>query len=234
MSRMRFLGALGFYLLLLSGCLVTRDQIRETTARPSESSNSTPQVTPAQVTKAAQAARVDELEESLRQAMGRVEVLENQLSQMQSAQQSEQTKAADGAEVQQKLQAYEEALRSLEAQVQTLQSELNKAQTQTPAKPPFPTKPDATSEKAEKSGNFANAEEAFNSKDWKKAIVGYQKYRDLNPKGKWYSEATYKIGVSFQELGMNAEAKAFYDEVIAKFPNGKMAEKAKYRLKSLK
>ncbi len=219
-------------MLILSGCLVTRDQVRESPTRTPSPSDS---VSPAQINKAQQAVRVDELEESLRQALGRVEVLENQLSQVQQSQQSagssETMKAADA---QQKFTAYEEALKSLEAQVQTLNQELQKAKAPAAGAQAKSSSIAEKSDKSDKNGNYASAEEAFNSRDWKKAIVGYQKYRDLNPKGKWYADATYKIGVSFQELGMNNEAKAFFDEVVAKFPAGKPAEKAKYRLKNLK
>jgi TolA-binding protein len=45
--------------------------------------------------------------------------------------------------------------------------------------------------------------------------------------------ATYKIGVCFQELGMIEEAKAFYDEVIAKYPKSNEAAKATSRLKAM-
>jgi TolA-binding protein len=81
---------------------------------------------------------------------------------------------------------------------------------------------------------YETAEANFQKKAWKDAIVEYQKYRDRNPKGRHYSESTYKIGVCFQELGMRDEAKSFYSEVIAKFPKTKSADKAKIRLKQIK
>jgi TolA-binding protein len=78
------------------------------------------------------------------------------------------------------------------------------------------------------------AAEMFSGKKWKDAAAAFQKYREAFPKGKAYSDATYKIGVCFQELGLKDEAKSFYDEVVAKFPKSKEAKKARIRLKSLK
>jgi TolA-binding protein len=83
-------------------------------------------------------------------------------------------------------------------------------------------------------GPYALAEEKFDQKNWKEAILEYEKYRKANPKGKQFSTATYKIGVAFQELGLNDEAKAFYEEVISKFPKTKDADRASTRMKNLK
>ncbi len=77
------------------------------------------------------------------------------------------------------------------------------------------------------------AEDLFKLKKWKKAIVAYQEYRTKNPKGRFWAEATYKIGVCFQELGLKLDAKSFYQEVIEVKPNSKAARNAKYRLKKL-
>ena len=71
-------------------------------------------------------------------------------------------------------------------------------------------------------------------KKFKDAILAYQKYRDGNPKGRHYGEATFKMGVCFQEMGLKDEAKVFYEEVISKFPGSKDAKKAAVRAKQLK
>lgn len=76
-------------------------------------------------------------------------------------------------------------------------------------------------------------DDAFAAKDWKGAVVIYQKYRDKYPKGKKFVEATYKIGICFKELKLKSEAKTFFDEVIEKFPSSPEAKKAKSQLKSL-
>ncbi len=81
---------------------------------------------------------------------------------------------------------------------------------------------------------FQAAESNFEKKAWKEAILDYEKFRKAYPRAKEFPAATYKIGVSFQELGMVDEARAFYEEVIAKFPKGKDAKSAQARLKGLK
>jgi TolA-binding protein len=133
-----------------------------------------------------------------------------------------------------KLQAYEDAIRKLEAQVQTLNDEVTKLK-ETPPPPEAEAAPaPASSKKGKSSGPYEAGEDHFGAKKWKEAIVSFQKYRDQNPKGKNYADATYKIGVCFQELGMKDEAKSFMEEVTAKFPNSKEAKKAAFRLKNLK
>jgi TolA-binding protein len=94
--------------------------------------------------------------------------------------------------------------------------------------------PPEVAEKTSPKDSFQVAEDSFDKKDWKKAILNYNRFRDANPKSKKFAEATYKIGVCFQELGMKDEAKTFYDEVIGKYPNSSDAKKARTRLKSLK
>jgi TolA-binding protein len=91
-----------------------------------------------------------------------------------------------------------------------------------------------TSASGKKADQFDVAEDLFAKKDWKRAILNYQKFRESNPRSKKVPEAIYKIGVSFQELGMKDEARTFFDEVIAKFPNSAEAKKARTRLKSVK
>ena len=81
---------------------------------------------------------------------------------------------------------------------------------------------------------FQVAEVHFKNKEWKKAILSYQKYSEDSPKGKMVAEAKYKIGVSFQELGLKDEAIAFYEEVVAQFPATEIGKKAKFRLTQIK
>jgi TolA-binding protein len=80
---------------------------------------------------------------------------------------------------------------------------------------------------------FELGESRFEQKSWREAIFAYEDYRKSYPKGKNFGAATYKIGVSFQELGMLDDAKPFYDEVISKFPKSKEADRARSRLKAI-
>lgn len=214
--------------LLLSGCLMTREQIREG-SKPGEGGS---QVSQMQVKRAEEVARMDELEESVQLLRGEVEVAQNTIRQLEAANQASQDvdeeKPMSAKEVVQKLAIFEEALRAMETKMNVMSQEIQvlKARPAATASKPKP--------KAETQGNYAGAQQSFDKKNWKKAIVGYEKYRELNPKGRRYADATYKIGVCFQELGMKSEAKSFYQEVIAKYPKSNTAKKAKYRLTQVK
>ena len=81
--------------------------------------------------------------------------------------------------------------------------------------------------------NYQKGEGLYGQKKWKEAIVAYQKYRENQPKGKFYAEATYKMGESFLALGMKDESKSFFEEVRVKYPKSPLAKKAEKQLKSL-
>ncbi len=178
--------------------------------------------------------RFEEYDEQMRSVVGRVDTLENNVSQLNAVKANEQTTAGKDRQANdQKFVAYEEALKKLELQIQSLADEVGRLK----AAPTASTT--GTVEKSVPSGGklkstYDEGEELFNSKKWKEAIVNFQKYRDSNGKGKNYGDATYKIGICFQELGMKEEAKSFFDEVISKFPKSKEAKKAAFRMKTLK
>lgn len=91
-----------------------------------------------------------------------------------------------------------------------------------------------TAKPSPKKGIFERAEDHMASKNWKKAILEFENYRKKYPKGRRISLATYFIGVCFQELKLNEEAKAFYQETLDKYPKTDAYRKAKYRLNQLK
>jgi len=70
--------------------------------------------------------------------------------------------------------------------------------------------------------SYELAQDLFIKKDWKQAILQFEKYREEKPKGPHFSDATYKIGVSFQELGMDSESKVFLKKLLANFPSQMM------------
>ena len=74
---------------------------------------------------------------------------------------------------------------------------------------------------------FQKAEKLFKEKNWKSAIIHYEKYRAQNKAGKFYKEATFQIGLCFQKLGMHKEAKVFFRELLESFPKSELAKKAK-------
>jgi TolA-binding protein len=215
----------------LTGCLKTRTDVREIEQKQVIQQ----EVTKLQRTNADVSTKFSDLEDDLRNLRGRLEVLEHKSG--QSAQDADSVKrfAADqSADANKKIALLQEGLATLEKTVFQLNAEVNALQADRAAAAAQAAASQAQAASNAKKDPYEVAKEQFNSKDWKKAILSYQKYRDENPNGKKVADATYKIGVCFQELGMKDEAKTFYDEVISKHPNSDEARRAKVRLKSLK
>jgi len=171
--------------------------------------------------------RFADIEADLRSMNGRVEVVENRLGQVGQDRDKQRLASEQlNGDNSKKLQVLQDEVTKLNEQVGMLVAEMTamKASAHEMAAAPPAGKRDL----------FDQAEESFEKKDWKKAILNYQKFRDATPKSKKFSDATYKIGVSFQELGMKDEARTFLDEVISKFPNSPEAKKARARMKTLK
>lgn len=213
--------------LFLTGCLKTRNEVKTSEQRQVMAQ----QVTTLQRSNADVTNRFADLEEQMRNLNGRVDVVENQFGQgrsgMEEVLRSNQQK---NAELNQKVMLLQEALTKMESQIFQVSSELNLLRQERASAVA------AAAERAKqaKKNPYEVAQEYFENKDWKQSILNFQKYRDENPKGSKFADATYKIGVSFQELGMKDEAKTFYDEVINKFSKSDEARRAKIRLKSMK
>lgn len=175
----------------------------------------------------------DEKDELIRNLNGRVEVLENQLSTL--TKEKEILSSQDS----QKIVLLQEALAKMEMQIQKLEKELPndsivdntlKSSDETEAK----SKQSGNNKQSGKLGSYEIAEQNFAKKEWKKAILNFQKYADESPRGKYVADAKFKIGVCFQELGMKEEAMAFYEEVVANYSKTAAGKKSKTRLASLK
>lgn len=215
---------------LTTGCLVTKADLKEGRGEGESRRSNQTQVTNMQIAKAEETSRNADLESSLREMSGRIEVLENKAGQSDQGQarnlQQLETQVSD---LTKKNALLQEEMGKMETQIQAL-SEQVAASAQ--AKAHAEEKPAA----AAKGGTalFDAGEDHFAKKEWRKAILNYQKYREQQPKGKKFPEATYKMGVCFQELGMKDESKTFYDELIGKFPSSPEARRARIRLKKLK
>lgn len=205
----------------VTGCLQTRQAIKENAGVTSE-----------EHAKAEAHAESLENEEQIRILRGEIESLEHRLQEAQMArEQAEADRADSRQQLEDRLKIYEETISKLETQYLNLAQKME-SMSATKASPAVGGPKKADTSKAP--SNYDTAEALFAQKKWREAIVEYQNYRDKNPKGQSYADATYKIGVSFQELGMKDEAQAFYNEVVQKFGKTKTADKAKYRLKNLK
>ncbi|OYZ23808.1 MAG: hypothetical protein B7Y39_03540 [Bdellovibrio sp. 28-41-41] len=214
-----------FLMAMMTGCLKTRTEVKETETKQVMAQ----QVTTLQRTNADTANRIAELEQEIREMNGKVEVLENKLSK-QNPENDKQMKNVNEqvGEANKKLAVYQEELLKQEKTIQQLTHEVEtmKAEAAAANKP--------AEKETERKTPLQLADEHFKQNDWKKAIIQYQKYRDENPKGKKVAESTYRIAYAFGELGMKEEAKTFYEEVIAKFPASLEAKKAKAKIKAFK
>ncbi len=212
--------------LAMSGCLMTRNDVREAEQRRVVQD----QVINLQKTNADTSSRFEEYNAQLRELGGRIERLESQQEQ-EFNQRDKNRKAQDEAvgEQAKTVNLLKEEMIRLQAQVAALQAQVQELAASSAAK--------ATADRSDKDSKgtaYDAGEDLFAKKDWKKAILSYQKYREAHPKGKNFADATYKIGVCFQELGMKAEAASFYEEVISKFPGSETAKKARVRIKKVK
>ena len=200
------------FLMVVAGCLQTRSQIEES----SQKRQVQDQVITLQRSAADQSNRFAEIDNDIRSLYGRVEALENRQGVMQQEMQS----GAKSADLERRLTLLQEEMVRLNSQITDLTQELNAvkaaktASVVEPAKSPLET-----------------ADDLFAKKEWRKSILAYQKFRDQNPKNKRFAKATLRIGQAFQELGMKDDAKTFFDEVIAKFPQSEEAKQARNLLK---
>lgn len=210
--------------LVLTGCLRTRSDVKEVEQRQVLAQT----VNTLQKDNADGNARFSEVNEELRELRGRVEVVENRL---QSGNATDETARKglmeQNQELTRRLILIQESVTKMDLQIQALNAELMAVKADRSAQ----TAREAT---AAAKDPFEQGKEHFGKKDWKSAILSLQKYREASPKGKNVPEATYLIGVCFQELGMRDEARTFYEEVVGKFPKSGEAKKARTRLKSLK
>ncbi len=206
---LHFFLVIGFF--SLTACLETRTSIQETEQKKVIQE----QVVQMQKSNADQGNRFNELSEGIRSLNGRVEALENHNQIVaQDKDRAKKSQEEERSENAKKLALFQEELVKLQNQILELQKE--------PKVKPSTANP------------FDTAQELFKNTDYKKAIVQFQKYREQFPKGKQMPEATYKIGVSFQELGMKDEARTFFDEVISRYPNSSFSKSAKGKLKAKK
>lgn len=214
------------FVFSLTACetLMTRGEVREAEQKRQMQD----QVVNLQRTTADVNNRFSDIEADLRGLHGRVEVVENKLS--LSGRDREQLKASaeqSSLENGKKIQILQDEILRMQEQMGLMNAELTALKS-------AGAHDNSNSSSAAKKDLFQIAEGNFDKKEWRKAILNYQKFRDANPKHKKFPLASYKIGVSFQELGMKDEAKTFYDEVIAKFPNSSEAKKSRTRLKNMK
>ena len=88
-----------------------------------------------------------------------------------------------------------------------------------------------TKAKQHEEATFIRAESYYSLAQYKKAIVDYSKFPEKFTKSKRMPLALYKIGLSFEHLGMKEDAKGFYQELVEKFPKSPEGVKARAKAK---
>ena len=240
----RFVG-FGFHTCLaavtvafMSGCLETRSSMHEQDEKVVIRS----QVASLQKNTADINSRFQDIEDDIRRLSGKAEGTDNRIGKLDAKIEKQEAIAGQRErEREEKLAAYREDITRLNSEVEQLKSQLSAqndqqkraAELAASAQSAQAAAAQASSEKSAKNP-YAAAQEKFDKKNWKEAILDFEKYRKGNPKGKNFATATYKIGVSFQELGLADDAQAFFEEVVSKFPKSHDAELANKRLKGLK
>lgn len=73
---------------------------------------------------------------------------------------------------------------------------------------------------------FMKAQSLYKLKRYKKAIVEYSKFPEKYTRSNHMPEALYKIGLSFEALGMKEDARGFFQELVEKYPKSAEAKKA--------
>ena len=93
------------------------------------------------------------------------------------------------------------------------------------------TQETAPDKKQEELSNLISAKKHFKEQSYETAISEFQKYRNENPEGSHYPEATFYIGQSFEKLKMPIEAEVFFTEIVQSHPQSLWARRAKKLLK---
>jgi len=228
---LRTLTALSMVGFSLSGCLQTRNGVQE----QEEKQVLRKQVANLQQTTADVNQRFSDIEEDQRKANGKVEALDARLTQIKDrAEKNDFAIEGKLKEQDAKFNAFREELEKVKGELSETKTALAASQSalQAIAAGGGGSGGGATG-KSGGANAFDTGEAKFEAKSYRDAIFAYEDYRKSYPKGKHVIAATYKIGVCFQELGMAEDAKPFYEEVIAKAPKTREAERAKTRLKAL-
>ena len=211
-----------FVLFFTSSCVMTRGEIAEEAEGQ--------QVTNIQRNLADQTGRFRELEAEIRALNGKTETLELKVSQLNQSNESlKKTKSEGDSALVERVNVLKDELIKQRELISALSQKIDNQA----------SKANSASTKASGSSSpsqilWSEAESFYEQKEWKKSILSYQKFRDTYPSSPKASVAILKSGQGFLELGLKDEARAFFEEVIEKFPESASAKTAKARLAKLK
>lgn len=227
--------------LSLSSCLRTRAQMRDESYDREEPTEVRP-AEPVRDVEPQGGYAIEELKSEFTRLAGKIEDLER--SQKEGIQKSGSPE--DIKRLESRLIALEENLAAIQEMVNKTQvspaaldpSELYKkamsqyhSQNYEDAVETFAEYLKAPKAKKAEEATFLKAECFYKLKEYKKAIVEYSKFPEKFTKSNHLPEALYKIGSSFELLGMKEDARGFYQELVEKFPKSPEAKKARKKVK---
>lgn len=237
--------------LITSGCLKTRAQLREEHEeggpRPatSVSPNAPSSPQPAQVQEVQGGYAIDEIKGELTRLNGRIEDLERAQQSNTGDANKEEIKKLEARIIQleqaqaQMIEALKKLQEAQAAQAQQAQIAADPAEAFNKAKAHYSVgEYDQAIEgftavvKSAKGARledaiFYRAESYYALKHYNKAIVDYSKFPEKYTHSHYLPTALYKIGLSFDALGMRDDAQNFYQELVEKFPRSPEAQKVK-------
>ena len=242
--------ALALVALAGSSCLKTRAQLREDgddDARPATAGNKAISQ-PVQDVPSQGGYAIDEIKSEITRLTGRLEDLERQKNDSNTAAAATNATKEDLKKLETRITELETAQANMLEAIKKLQetdsaaaadpNELyEKAKNQVEAKnfegaienlDRYLKSPGA---KHTQDATFLRGEAYYNTKQFKKAIVDYSKFPEKYTKSALMPAALYKIGLSFEQLGMKDDAKGFFQELTEKFPKSSEAKKARAKLK---
>ena len=225
-------------LISTTACLKTRSELENEKSFNLRAINA--KKSPDFISQQQQRAQIDSrfysIDRDFRELYGKIEIIEKQIFQLTSSvKETNQGSPVNSEKIQtmeKQIATLEKALLSIDKKLNELTGEELKKESKQKDTEDITEKANAT-EKGLKDP-LAKAEGFFDKGDFEEAIVQYDKYRKANPKGKEYPKATFKMGLCFQKLKMDEDAKAFYKELIQRYPKNSFAEKARKILKSIK
>jgi tetratricopeptide (TPR) repeat protein len=164
-----------------------------------------------------------EIDRDFRELYGKIETLEKKIDETKTP----STDMANSAPPvnNEKIEALEKRISTLEEALLALDKKLSQVSGK---------KSSASLIKKKKpKGPFGLGELLYEQGKFAEAIQSYDQYRKNFPRGQRYAQATLKMGMAFQKLKMNNDAKAFYKEVIQRYPNTRVSIRAEKNLKKL-
>lgn len=233
------LSPLFLVLLLLSSsaCLKTRAQLKDDDR---EASKPIP-VQPAQEVRPQGQYVIDEIKAEITQLTGRIEDLERAQKQKSALSEQEEIKKIESrlTSIEQNQTQLQETLAKLEASTAVKNPEevfnhakaLYEDEEYEKAADAFGRYLKTPKVKKPEEATYLKGECYYKLKQYKKAIVEYSKFPEKYTRSSKMPEALYKIGLSFEALGMKEDAKGFYQELVERFPKTPEAKKAKKKVK---